>query len=197
MGVASWVWVRPIFTIWANSTDFFWSSSYRRRRLGRSLSYVYRTVATCMAVGKVSLDDYDLLTWSLGWTILPYPRIYMALRLRTSLVFMLLYVPDPVYHTTRGNSSLYLSASSSTSVAAFYIAYDISSSNPNSTLTLAIALFMIAKALISSKGILSPTPPILKFWRDLCVYAPHSFSAGTIIGPNVSRSSLNCPELEN
>ncbi len=59
-----------------------------------------------MAVGKVSFDDWLMLTWSLGWTgvfepIAP-PSISMARLEITSLAFMFDCVPEPVCQTTRG-----------------------------------------------------------------------------------------------
>ncbi len=57
-------------------------------------------MATCMAVGYVSLDDWPMLTWSLGWTgrLLPRtpPASSMARLAMTSLAFMLVCVPEPV-----------------------------------------------------------------------------------------------------
>lgn len=51
-----------------------------------------------------------MLTWSFGWTgfLVPIspPIISMALFEMTSLTFMLVWVPDPVWNTTRGNSSM-------------------------------------------------------------------------------------------
>ncbi len=53
------------------------------------------------AVGKTSFDDCPMLTWSLGWTgfLVPIcpPRIWIARLAITSLAFMLLDVPDPVW----------------------------------------------------------------------------------------------------
>jgi hypothetical protein len=61
------------------------------------------TVAMCMAVGKVSLLDWPMLTSSLGWigVLLPStpPTSWMARLLITSLVFMFDWVPDPVCQT--------------------------------------------------------------------------------------------------
>ena len=60
----------------------------------------------CIAVGKVSLEDWLRLTWSFGWTgaLLPSgaPRISLARFAITSLAFMLLWVPEPVCQTTSG-----------------------------------------------------------------------------------------------
>src|SRR5437763_925415 len=63
----------------------------------------------CMTVGKESLEDADMLTWSLGWTgfllpILP-PSISIARLEMTSLAFMFDWVPDPVGQTTTGTGA--------------------------------------------------------------------------------------------
>ena len=74
-----------------------------------------------MAVGKVSLVDWALLTWSFGWTgfLLPSapPSISFARFAITSLTFMLDCVPEPVCQTTSGKWSS--SLPSMTSSAAF------------------------------------------------------------------------------
>ena len=48
--------------------------------------------AMCIAVGKVSFDDWDMFTWSLGWTGVFEPRTppssSMARLEMTSLAFM-------------------------------------------------------------------------------------------------------------
>ncbi|GMA34936.1 hypothetical protein GCM10025876_11400 [Demequina litorisediminis] len=43
--------------------------------------------ATCTEVGNTSLDDWEQLTWSFGWT--SRPRVRVASVAMTSLVFML------------------------------------------------------------------------------------------------------------
>ena len=60
----------------------------------------------CMAVGKVSFDDCDMFTWSLGWTgvfepISP-PASSMDRLEMTSLAFMLVWVPLPVCQIRKG-----------------------------------------------------------------------------------------------
>ena len=50
----------------------------------------------------------------------------------------------------------------------------------------AAACFSRPKARISGVGMRSP--PILKFWNERWVCAPHSLSAGTSIGPKESLS---------
>ena len=60
------------------------------------------TAATWMAEGKVSLEDCAAFTWSLGCTSTPccWARVAM-----TSLTFMLVLVPEPVWKTSIGNWS--------------------------------------------------------------------------------------------
>ena len=65
-GVASWVWVRPILTMSANSFAFASSAAWRWRSAGFSRSAISRPVAMCIADGNVSFDDWLRLTSSLG-----------------------------------------------------------------------------------------------------------------------------------
>ena len=58
--------------------------------------------ATWIAVGKVSLEDCEALTWSLGCTSTPARAASDAI---TSLAFMLELVPEPVWKTSMGNAS--------------------------------------------------------------------------------------------
>ena len=65
--------------------------------------------ARCMAVGMTSLEDWPLLTWSLGCTgvrepILP-PRASIARFEITSFAFMLVDVPEPVWKMSTTNWS--------------------------------------------------------------------------------------------
>src|SRR5207302_11351223 len=73
---------------------------------GRRRREVSVAAAMCMAVGKVSLEDCDMLTSSLGWMgfLLPMtpPEISIARFEMTSLAFMLVCVPLPVCQTRRG-----------------------------------------------------------------------------------------------
>ena len=96
--------------------------------------------------------------------------ISIALLEITSFAFIFDYVPDPVYHTTRGkwsSSFPYL-----TSSAAFTIASAFFYSNPKFILAIAAHFLRIPNALITGRGILSLSPPILKFIKDLWVCAP-------------------------
>ena len=71
----------------------------------------------CIAVGNVSFDDCDMLTWSLGWTgffepISP-PAISIARLEITSLTFMFVCVPLPVCQTRSGKCASSLPATTS------------------------------------------------------------------------------------
>ena len=63
-----------------------------------------RTAAMCRAVGKVSLEDWDIFTSSLGWSRFS-PARALARPAMTSFRFILVWVPEPVCHTTRGKLS--------------------------------------------------------------------------------------------
>ena len=116
--------------------------------------------AMCMAVGKVSLEDWDILTWSLGWSSF-LPASSLPRLATTSLTFMLDWVPLPVCHTTRGKWPS--SWPAITSSQAWEITFSFSSSSlPRLWLAMAAAFFRIPKARIISWGIRSV--PILKFW---------------------------------
>ena len=123
-----------------------------------------------MAVGNVSLDDWDMLTSSLGWmgTLDPItpPAISMARLEITSLAFMLLWVPLPVCQTLSGNWSS--SLPSETSRAAAMISADLSGGSlPRSALTWADASFRIPMARMSGSGIRSS--PIGKWCSERAV----------------------------
>ena len=63
----------------------------------------------CIAVGKVSFDDWLRLTWSFGCTgaLAPSgaPSSSLARFAITSFAFMLVWVPEPVCQTTSGKCS--------------------------------------------------------------------------------------------
>ncbi len=87
----------------ANSSDFARRASRRSRTFGRRRSTTLWAAATCIAVGNVSFEDWDMFTWSLGCTgsLLPIspPASSMARFEMTSLAFMFDWVPDPVCQT--------------------------------------------------------------------------------------------------
>ena len=81
-----------------------------------------RAAAMCIAVGKVSFDDWLILTWSFGWTGFfdpsSPPSISIARLEITSLAFMLVCVPEPVCQTTSGKLSSSLPSITSCAAAA-------------------------------------------------------------------------------
>ena len=136
-GTASMRWVRPIFTMSAKASTFSASASRSARTDGSRTWVICSTAAMCMAVGKVSLDDCDMLTWSLGCTGVfdpsTPPASSMARLAMTSLAFMLVWVPLPVCHTRSGKWSS--SVPSVTSAAAREIrSASFGSSTPSSAL---------------------------------------------------------------
>src|SRR5699024_2391328 len=113
----------------------------------------------------------------------------------TSLVFMLLEVPEPVWKTSIGNSSFHLP--SATSRAASPIASPMSAEiTPSSALTLAVAALIWPRAAMLAFS--NPCPEIGKFSTALCVWARHLALAGTLTSPIEScstRNSLIAPQL--
>ena len=96
-------------TIFANASRLSASASCNVVAAGSRRSRSAVTAATCMAVGKVSLEDCERLTSSLGWigVLLPSspPASSMARLEITSLTFMFDCVPLPVCQTTSGKWS--------------------------------------------------------------------------------------------
>ena len=104
----------------------------------------------------------------------------------TSLAFMLLEVPEPVWNTSTGNASS--CSPRATAAAAAWIASAISASiTPSSALTRAAAPLMHPSAPIRSRPIRSPDTGKLSTARWVC--APHSASAGTSTSPIESCST--------
>ena len=100
IGVASCRWVRPHLSTFAFSFSSRISSCSSRVRapIVRSTA---SAAAICIAVGKVSLEDWLIFTSSLGCSSFS-PAISLPRFAMTSFMFMLLWVPDPVCHTTSG-----------------------------------------------------------------------------------------------
>ncbi len=157
-GTASMRWVRPIFTIPAKACALSSSASRRARTDGVRTWVICSTAAMCMAVGKVSLDDCDMLTWSLGWTGVfdPWtpPASSMARLEMTSLAFMLVWVPLPVCHTRRGKWSSRVPSVTSAAACEMSSA-SFGSNRPRSALVRAEASLRIPMARITGRGIVS------------------------------------------
>ncbi len=111
-----------------------------------------------MAVGNVSLEDWDMFTSSLGWMGFfepsSPPASSMARFEMTSFAFMFDWVPEPVCHTYSGKWSS--SLPSTTSSAARTMRSALSrGSLPRSRFTSAAAFFRIPKARTTSTGMRS------------------------------------------
>ena len=182
-------WVRPIFVMPANSSSLSCSASRSAVTEGSSRWTISSTTAMCMAVGNVSFDDCDMLTWSLGWTgdlepMAPPPSSMARLEM-TSLAFMLVWVPLPVCQMRRGKWSSRAPLATSPAACSMRPARE-SSSLPRSRFTEADAPFRIPNARTKGLGIVSE--PMSKWWSDRCVWAPQYRSAGTSTSPMLSLS---------
>ena len=129
MGVASIKWVLPILTTSLNSFDLLSRLSLNFLRFIRVFLEIIFIAAIFIAVGKVSFDDWERLTSSLGDNVLSdspnfFPSIKWALLEITSFIFILVWVPDPVCQITKGNWSLCLFSSISSQT--FWIKLDFS-----------------------------------------------------------------------
>ena len=172
MGVASCKCVRPDF-----STSAF--SASRRRRVcsnaetaGRRRSSTARQAAICIAVGKVSFEDCDILTSSFGCRSF-FPASSLPRLAMTSLTFMFDCVPEPVCHTTSGkcpSSSPARISSQTRPIRAHFSA--LIRSGSSSRLAMAAAFFNTANARMISMGIVSIPTPMGKFSCERCVCAP-------------------------
>src|SRR5882672_8041688 len=109
MGVASCMWVRPILTISVHSELFVAIASCSALTAGIRRCVTLTAAAIYIAEGKLSFDDCDMFTWSLGCTgaLLPsgVPASWQQRLEITSLTFMLNCVPLPVIQTCSGNMS--------------------------------------------------------------------------------------------
>src|SRR5262245_17286341 len=103
------MWVRPILTISAHSPALAPMASCSASTAGMSRSDVLTAAAMYIADGNESFDDWDMLTWSLGWTgVLEPSGVPASWQQRlgiTSLTFMLHGVPVRVIQTCSGTMS--------------------------------------------------------------------------------------------
>ena len=147
------------------------------------------TAATCIAVGKTSLEDCPRFTSSFGCTRRVSPRTppmsSLARLASTSFMFMFDCVPEPVCQTTSGNSPGQRPASTSSAAVEMDRALG-AVSVPSDSFTAAAARLIHASASMISAGMRSPE--MRKCSRERCVWAPQRRSSGTSMGPKVSFS---------
>ena len=161
---------------------------------GSSVFESSSTAAIYIAVGKVSLEDWPRFTSSFGLIgfLEPStpPAIWMARLAMTSLAFMLLCVPDPVWNTTRGNSWSHVPAM--TSSAAWMMSATFSGgSSPSSPFASAAAFLRMPKARMTGRVQAKRPMPMGKLWMERSVCAPHRRSPGTGTSPSASCSIRN------
>ncbi|CAM5463468.1 hypothetical protein SRIMM317S_00325 [Streptomyces rimosus subsp. rimosus] len=160
--------VRPAFTTSANSVSLRSREAARCSSAGIRSRVTAAVAAMWIEEGKTSLEDWEALTWSLGWTSRPSRSV--ARVASTSLVFMLDDVPEPVWKTSTGKCSSHFP--SATSAAASWIARAMSSSTtPSSAFTLAAAALIRASASMCARS--SRCPETGKFSTARWVWARH------------------------
>ena len=170
-GTASWRWVLPIFIMSEDSPAFAARASRSPSRAGSRASESRRRAAIRMADGITSLLDWHRLTWSLGWTgeLLPFgrPSSSLARLASTSLTFMFVEVPDPVWKTSTTNSPS--NFPSKTSRAAREIASARGAGrSPSPALTSAPSPLIIAAAYTTGRGIGTPLTGKFSIARRVC-----------------------------
>src|SRR5581483_1074219 len=138
-----------------------WSSA------GSSSSVASASAARCTAEGNTSLEDWPMLTWSLGWASSP------ARFAITSLAFMFDDVPEPVWKTSIGNWSSN-SPSATRSAARAMRSATSPSSFPSSAFTRAAAALIRPSQRTTGTG--TGAPEIGKLATALVVSPPHSCS---------------------
>jgi hypothetical protein len=116
---------------------------------GSSVFVASSSAARCTALGKTSLDDWPMFTWSLGCTALP------ASLAITSLAFMFDDVPEPVWKTSIGNWSSW-SPRATASAAPAIASASLGSSLPRSALARAAAPLIRPSQWMTDGGTVSP-----------------------------------------
>ena len=174
-GVASWRWVRPSITTSALAAAFARSVSRRPSTAGMSAPSISSTVAMCITVGNASFDDCERFTSSFGWIGAlpprPAPASSLARPAMTSFAFMFVWVPEPVWKTTSGNSPS--SRPSATSRAAVSMSAALSGASwPSSRLARAADSLRIPRARITGRPQVNRPTPIRKFSTERWVWAP-------------------------
>src|SRR3954466_5033594 len=157
--------VRPALTMSANSWALAAKAPSSASSAGRSRLVASSSAARCTALGKTSLEDCPLLTWSLGCAPSP-ARLAM-----TSLAFMFDDVPEPVWKTSIGNWSS-CSPLATRSPAAATRSATSRSSLPSSALVRAAAALMRPSQRTTETGTRSPETG--KFATAFVVSPPQS-----------------------
>src|SRR5260370_9508572 len=101
------MWVRPILTMLPHSLALASMASCSTLTEGNRRSATFIAAAMYIADGYLSFDDWDMLTWSLGWTgvLEPsgVPPAWQQLVDNPSLTVVVNDVPLPAIRTVRAN----------------------------------------------------------------------------------------------
>ncbi len=176
--------VRPDLTTSANSSAFAESDAASPSSAGSSSEWTSPSAARWTADGNTSLEDWPMLTWSLGWAGSP------AMLAITSLAFMFDEVPEPVWKTSIGNWSS-CSPSATASPAAAIRSPRSASSCPSSALTRAAAALRRPSQRITGTG--TGCPDTGKFSTALAVSGPQSSDCVSVDGVMQPRLSSRGP----
>ena len=182
-GIASIRWVRPVLMLWCTDSPLRRVTATRCSSAGISSRSTASAAATCSVVGMVSLLLWPAFTWSLGFT--GWPSARLASVATTSLAFMLVLVPEPVWNTSIGNCAM-KSPSAAWPQACAMAWASSGGSWPILPLARAAAALTISKARTKPAGMRWPLTG--KFCTARWVCAPYSASAGTATSPMLSVS---------
>ena len=181
-GVASCRWVRPILTMSAKAARLVGERAAQRRAgpaAGRWRSP--STAATCIAVGKTSLDDWPQVDVVVRVHAgaprrARRPAARDARLASTSFMFMLVCVPEPVCQTESGNSPACAPASTSSAARAMASASG-ASSRPSSRVD-ARRDALDARQRHQQRLAACARSEMRKCSSERCVCAPHSALGG-------------------
>ena len=155
MGVASCRCVLPVLMTGMNSSARPSSSDWSSAKAGIRPLRIDSSADRWMAVGMTSLEDWPMFTWSLGCTgsrePMTPPSISMARFAMTSLAFMFVEVPEPVWKTSTTNWSSWSPSATSWAAAAMAWARP-PSSRSNSWFTRAAASLTRPSARMKERG---------------------------------------------
>src|SRR5215208_4909326 len=176
--------VRPALTMSWNSSALAANARSRRSSAGRSVFVASSSAARCTALGKTSLEDWPMFTWSFGCA--PSPASVAM----TSFAFMFDEVPEPVWKTSIGNCASCLPSAISSAAAEMRWASSASSS-PRSAFARAAAPFTRPSQRTTVTGTRSPETG--KLSTALRVSPPHSSwgASCTLIRPPFRVAPLN------
>ena len=183
-GMASIRCVRPVLLMPPRLSALRRITDASRSSAGSSCCRPASTVLTWIALGITSLLLWPKFTWSLGWTSTPEASV--AERAITSLAFMLLLVPEPVWYTSTGNCSISCPSPRSVCTAATMAWATSPSMHPRWAFTPAAAPLIASRACTKAWGMTWPLMGKLSTAR--WVWGPYSASRGICTSPMLSLS---------